>query len=50
MSQDFYIGWEERMPAAHAKAVRRVVLAFADPSDGYVTGQTVHVSGGRYMA
>jgi 3-oxoacyl-[acyl-carrier protein] reductase len=30
--------------------VAGVVLAFADPGDGYVTGQTVHVSGGRYMA
>jgi 3-oxoacyl-[acyl-carrier protein] reductase len=30
--------------------VSRVVLAFANPADQYVTGQTVHVSGGRYMA
>jgi len=30
--------------------VARVVLAFASPADRYVTGQTVHVSGGRYMA
>ena len=30
--------------------VARVVLAFSNPKDGYVTGQTVHVSGGRYMA
>jgi len=29
--------------------VARVVLAFANPNDGYVTGQTVHVSGGRFM-
>jgi 3-oxoacyl-[acyl-carrier protein] reductase len=29
--------------------VARVVLAFASPRDSYVTGQTVHVSGGRYM-
>lgn len=29
--------------------VARVVLAFASPHDSYVTGQTVHVSGGRYM-
>lgn len=30
--------------------VARVVLALASPADRYVTGQTVHVSGGRYMA
>lgn len=30
--------------------VARLVLAFASPADGYVTGQTVHVSGGRFMA
>ncbi len=30
--------------------VARLVLAFASPKDSYVTGQTVHVSGGRYMA
>jgi len=30
--------------------VARVVLPFATPRDSYVTGQTVHVSGGRYMA
>ncbi len=30
--------------------VARVVLAFSSPKDSYVTGQTVHVSGGRYMA
>ena len=29
--------------------VARVVLAFSSPNDTYVTGQTVHVSGGRYM-
>ncbi|HSG65952.1 MAG TPA: SDR family oxidoreductase, partial [Gammaproteobacteria bacterium] len=29
--------------------VARVVLAFASPQDSYVTGQTLHVSGGRYM-
>lgn len=28
--------------------VARSVLAFADPRDQYVTGQTVHVSGGRF--
>ena len=30
--------------------VANTVLAFSDPNDSYVTGQTVHVSGGRYMA
>jgi NAD(P)-dependent dehydrogenase (short-subunit alcohol dehydrogenase family) len=30
--------------------VARVVLSFSNPKDSYVTGQTVHVSGGRYMA
>ena len=30
--------------------VARLVLAFSNPYDSYVTGQTVHVSGGRYMA
>jgi NAD(P)-dependent dehydrogenase (short-subunit alcohol dehydrogenase family) len=29
--------------------VARVVLAFSSPRDSYVTGQTVHVNGGRYM-
>jgi 3-oxoacyl-[acyl-carrier protein] reductase len=29
--------------------VARVVLAFSAPRDSYVTGQTVHVNGGRYM-
>lgn len=29
--------------------VARVVLALSDPRDVYVTGQTVHVSGGRFM-
>ncbi len=29
--------------------VARTVLAFSDPKDSYVTGQTIHVSGGRYM-
>jgi len=30
--------------------VARVVLAYSSPRDTYTTGQTVHVSGGRYMA
>ncbi|HJP35876.1 MAG TPA: SDR family NAD(P)-dependent oxidoreductase, partial [Gammaproteobacteria bacterium] len=29
--------------------VARLVLAFSSPGDSYVTGQTVHASGGRYM-
>jgi NAD(P)-dependent dehydrogenase (short-subunit alcohol dehydrogenase family) len=29
--------------------VARLVLAFSSPRDSYVTGQTVHVNGGRYM-
>lgn len=29
--------------------VARAVLPLADPRDSHVTGQTVHVSGGRYM-
>lgn len=29
--------------------VARTVLAFSDPRDVYVTGQTIHVDGGRYM-
>lgn len=29
--------------------VARAVLAFADPRDTYVTGQTLHVNGGRFM-
>ncbi len=29
--------------------VARTVLAFSSPEDSYVTGQTIHVSGGRYM-
>ena len=29
--------------------VARLVLPFASPQDTYVTGQTVHVSGGQYM-
>ena len=38
---------------AHARGtcedVARLVLSFSSPRDTYVTGQTVHVSGGRYM-
>ena len=31
------------------KDVANAVLALADPAEPYVTGQTVHVSGGRFM-
>ena len=41
---------DEAYARGSCEDVARVVVAFADPSDGYVTGQTVHVSGGRYMA
>ncbi|MFP6829678.1 MAG: SDR family NAD(P)-dependent oxidoreductase [Gammaproteobacteria bacterium] len=41
---------DEAYARGSCEDVARVVLAFADPGDGYVTGQTVHVSGGRYMA
>ena len=33
----------------HADDVASTVLSLADPSAPYVTGQTVHVSGGRFM-
>jgi len=36
-------------PVGSSRDVARVVLAFSDPRDVYVTGQTVHVDGGRYM-
>lgn len=36
-------------PVGTPEAVARAVLALADPDDGYVTGQTLHVNGGRYM-
>ena len=39
--------------AGHApgspEAVARAVLSLADPGEPYVTGQTLHVSGGRFM-
>ena len=37
-------------PRGTSDDVARVVLAFSDPEDVYVTGQTVHVNGGRFMA
>jgi 3-oxoacyl-[acyl-carrier protein] reductase len=36
-------------PVGTSRDVARTVLAFSDPSDVYVTGQTVHVNGGRYI-
>lgn len=32
-----------------SRDVARAVLAMSDPRDSYVTGQTIHVSGGRFM-
>ncbi|MEH6354477.1 MAG: SDR family oxidoreductase [Marinobacter sp.] len=37
------------VPPGSPEDVARAVLPFADPSDSYVTGQSVHVNGGRYM-
>lgn len=36
-------------PVGTSEAVARAVLSLADPADGYVTGQALHVNGGRYM-
>ena len=36
-------------PVGTSRDVARTVLALSDPSDVYVTGQTVHINGGRYM-
>ncbi len=36
-------------PMGTSEDVARTVLAFSDPKDVYVTGQTVHVNGGRFM-
>lgn len=36
-------------PLGTSGDVARLVLSFADPHDHYVTGQTVHVNGGRFM-
>lgn len=41
---------DEAFARGSCEDVARVVLAFSSPHDAYVTGQTVHVSGGRYMA
>ena len=35
--------------AGSPEAVARAVLALADPGEPYVTGQTLPVSGGRFM-
>ncbi|HXV65269.1 MAG TPA: SDR family oxidoreductase, partial [Vicinamibacteria bacterium] len=40
---------EVGMPLGTSEDVARTVLAFCDPRDIYVTGQTVHVNGGRFM-
>ncbi len=40
---------DQARPVGTSRDVARAVLAFSDPSDVYVTGQTVHVNGGRYM-
>lgn len=36
-------------PVGTSEDVARMVLPLADPRDNYVTGQTIHVNGGRYM-
>jgi NAD(P)-dependent dehydrogenase (short-subunit alcohol dehydrogenase family) len=36
-------------PVGTSEDVARMVLPLADPHDNYVTGQTIHVNGGRYM-
>ncbi len=41
---------DEAFARGTCEDVARVVLAFSSPQDTYVTGQTVHVSDGRYMA
>ena len=40
---------DEAFARGHVEDVARLVLAFSAPRDVYTTGQTVHVSGGRYM-
>ncbi len=40
---------EHEGPRGTSDDVARIVLAFCHPNDVYVTGQTVHVSGGRVM-
>ena len=41
---------EDKQSHGSIEDVARAVLAFASPKDSYITGQTIHVSGGRYMA
>lgn len=36
-------------PVGTSEDVARLVMPLADPRDNYVTGQTIHVNGGRYM-
>lgn len=48
-SRPRFRGAEGDRPAGTCEDVARAVLPFADPRDSYVTGQTVHVSGGRFM-
>jgi len=40
---------DEANPRGESEDVAKLILAFSDPNESYVTGQTVHVSGGRYM-
>lgn len=44
-----HIQGDEAFARGSCEDVARIVLAFSSPRDTYVTGQTVHVSGGRYM-
>jgi 3-oxoacyl-[acyl-carrier protein] reductase len=37
-------------PLGTSEDVARMVLPLADPHDNYVTGQTIHVNGGRFMS
>ena len=40
---------DEHHAAGHPGDVARTVLGLADPNEQFVTGQTLHVSGGRFM-
>ncbi len=40
---------EKDHAVGHTHDVARAVLSLADPDEQYVTGQTLHVSGGRFM-
>lgn len=45
-----HLGEKDRSrPTGTSQDVARAVLALSDPSDVYVTGQTLHVNGGRFM-